>query len=149
MRITLFIQCYICVFFLALLVTEIYYLNISIVSPQYLTTEYIIKTITTICLIVFVTVCFSIKVFRCSHKTKEKLIFTIPSIILLFSGITGYFTDILSTINRTSILLSLIYFLIFNTQHSLSYPTEQKENPGIANIITVSLMILFTLSMIN
>ncbi len=149
MRITLFIQCYICVFFIAILVTDIYWLYINTSLPQYVTAEYIIKTVITIILLLFVSVCYIINVFRHSQKVKDKLIFTVSAIIPLCTGLAGYFTDILSTVNKTSVLIGLIYIIIFNTQYGLSAPTEQKHNSGGADIITVISAILFCLSMIN
>lgn len=148
LRITLFIQCYICVFFAALLISEAYSPYINITAPQFITIEYTIKTVITIVLLILVTVFFVINVFRNSQKAKEKAAFTLPAIILFFFGIAGYFTDVFSTVNRTAVLLNLIYIIIFNTQYSLIYPTQQKHKTITSNIITISLLTLFCLSMI-
>lgn len=151
MRITLFIQGYICIFFVALLVTDIYRLNITATSPQYITAQFIIGTVACIALLLFIFICVIINVFRNEQikKVTTKLFFTLSAFIITAIGITGYFTDILSTENRTSILISLIYLLIFNTQHNLSFPTEQKYNKKVTDIITVTSAILFCIGMIN
>lgn len=140
MKITLFVQCYICVFFAVLLATDLYWIYINSSIPQYVTAEYIIKTAAMIILMLFVTVCYVINIFRHTQKTSEKLIFSAPVIVFTVLAIAGYFTDIFSTVNRTSVLINLIYIVLFNTQNK----TDQKIN----GTFTAVSALLFSLSMI-
>ncbi len=150
-RITLFFQCYTCAFFAFLVILKRYSLNISTTLPPAVTARFIIKAVAAILVLVFISV---LSVLKNSDRIKtgritDKILILAPAVYFACIGIAGFFTDILSVKNETSVIFSLLYMAIFFTQYSLSEPSEQKNNPDSTKIITISAAVLFCLSMMN
>lgn len=151
LKITLFIQCYICVFFVFLLILKRYTLNINVTLPSAVTPNFIIKTVSAILLLICVFVLFIIKN---SNRIKtgtiaEKILITAPVIYFVCLGIAGFFTDIISVKNKTTVILAVLYITLFFTQNRLSEPTDRNEKSSSISIIAISAAVLFCLSMLN
>ncbi len=150
-RITLFFQCYTCAFFAFLVILKKYSLNISTTLPPAVTARFIIKAVASILLLVCVPVLFVLKNSHRikTHRISEKFLLLAPVIYFACIGIAGFFTDILSVKNETSVAFSLLFTVIFFAQNRLSEQSEQENKPYSTNIIAISAAVLFCLSMLN
>lgn len=151
LKIVLYFQCYTCVFFVFLLISKRYSLNISTTLPAVVTARFVIKAVSAILLLLCVAVLFVLK--NINHiktvKITEKLLIIAQVIYFVCLGVTGFFTDILSVKNETSVIFALLYTAIFFIQNRLSEQTDQENKLFSTNILAVSTAVLFCLSIIH